>query len=53
MTEREWLINNLFGKISKYKNDIKNTLLNLNEIVLVSHRENKKITMIIKIEDEK
>lgn len=54
MSERELLINSLYRQFEKDRIMIKKNLLyNLNEVAIVTHKDKKKITMIIKIEEEK
>lgn len=53
MIERKILIHNLYRQFEKDKWNIENILLGqLNEIAIATKKDNKKITMIIKIEEE-
>ena len=54
MNSRELLINSLYRQFEKDRILIKKTLLqSMNEVAIVTHQNKKKITMIIKIEDDK
>ena len=53
MSDRELLINSLIRQFEKDRISLKKILLyELNEVSLVTHKGNQKITMIIKIEKE-
>ena len=52
MTEREWLIHNLYRKFEKDKWQLKmNLMQGFKEVALTTTKGKEKITMIIKIED--
>ncbi len=54
MMDKQILINNLFRQLEKERKNIRNLLLfEMNQVMLVSHKGDMKITMVIKIEKEK
>lgn len=53
MNTKELLIHNLYRQFEKDKWNMKQVLSIMNEVMLVTKRDNLKISMIIKIEEDK